>query len=222
MLDKQIQLKPLNGRTDSAVVLLHGYGSDGFDMLSLAEQLQAQMPYTVFYTPNAPEKCETGYQWFDINLSADESVLEQFSYIEILMKKSLKKVPMVQKFIQEIASENNLSAENVCIGGFSQGGLVALMTGLLTPSINSVVDCSGLPLAINNALPIKNIKNTPPVLLTHGTADDVVPFVGMEMTENTLSDLNIPIQNHIVEGMGHGIDTSTVLAIQSFIKRHLG
>ena len=57
------------GSVNSLVVLVHGYGADGADLLGLADPLGAHLPHTAFVAPNAPERCSGnpfGYQWFPI------------------------------------------------------------------------------------------------------------------------------------------------------------
>ena len=60
---------PTQGEAERVVVLLHGYGADGNDLLGLADPLMPHMPGTAFLAPNAPEPCvgnPFGYQWFPI------------------------------------------------------------------------------------------------------------------------------------------------------------
>ena len=57
------------GKPGHMVILLHGYGADGNDLIGLAPVLAPLMPDVVFLAPNAPYPCEgnpTGYQWFAI------------------------------------------------------------------------------------------------------------------------------------------------------------
>ena len=61
---------PRSGQTKSLVILLHGYGADGNDLIGLAEPLSQYMPDTAFRAPNAPQRCRVnpmGYQWFPIS-----------------------------------------------------------------------------------------------------------------------------------------------------------
>ena len=71
---------------------------------------------------------------------------------------------------------------------------------------------------INNALPLEKIKVKPSVLLTHGTDDDVVPFMAMQLTQNTLKNIGSTVETHVVPGMGHNIDQSCIMAMINFIK----
>ena len=53
----------------SLVILLHGYGSNGQDLISLAPEWAGDMPDTLFISPDAPFPCEMGgfgFQWFSL------------------------------------------------------------------------------------------------------------------------------------------------------------
>ena len=52
--------------------MLHGYGSNGNDLISLAQDMAKDMPDTIFYAPNAPDVIDAnGYKWFDIDEIAE-------------------------------------------------------------------------------------------------------------------------------------------------------
>lgn len=206
----------------SAVIMLHGYGSDGDDLLSMAPFLAKGLKNTAFYAPNAPQKVDTGFKWFDFCMEESPTVLERFMYIERLMKEASKVVPVVQDFVSYIQRKHEIPFQKIVLMGFSQGGLLSLMSGLTYPEIiGGIIACSSVPLAINTALPIEEVLEKPPVLLTHGMADDVVPFVGEQITENTLRNIDISVKVHTVNGMGHAIDNSCLVAMESFLKEVL-
>ena len=64
------RLPPKSGKASHLVVLCHGYGADGNDLIGLAPMWQRALPTVAFAAPNAPEPCAgspTGYQWFPIS-----------------------------------------------------------------------------------------------------------------------------------------------------------
>src|SRR5580692_1377799 len=64
------RLPPLRGQATHLVVLAHGYGADGNDLIGLAPHWQRLLPTVAFVAPNAPEACAgapSGYQWFPIS-----------------------------------------------------------------------------------------------------------------------------------------------------------
>ena len=202
-----------------AVIMLHGYGSNGNDLISIAPYMAESLPNTVFYAPDAPMICETGYKWFDLDEYAANTVYEQFDYLQRLMEKAKPVLPTIFDFIQLVMKKHTLKANQIVLMGFSQGGLMALMSGILYEKcLSCIIGCSAIPIAINNALSLKEVKNKPPVLLTHGTADDVVPFIGMQISQNTLTNIGCKVQTHIVDGMGHEMDDSCVNAMIKFIQ----
>ena len=152
---------------------------------------------------------------------AANTVYEQSSYVEKLMQNAKATLPDVLDFIQHIAQKHQLELNRIFIMGFSQGGLLALMSALIMPQkLAGAIGASAVPLMINSALSLSEVKSKPDVLLTHGTDDDVVPFIGMQETLNTLKNIGCNVQTHIVDGMGHGIDQSSERAMQSFIAAH--
>ena len=66
------RLNPLSGTTKQLVIILHGYGADGADLISLGKQWQQLLPDAAFVAPNAPQFCQNppmGYQWFPLNVT---------------------------------------------------------------------------------------------------------------------------------------------------------
>ena len=64
------RLAPARGAATHLIVLCHGYGADGNDLLGLAPHWQRLLPTTAFVAPNAPERCTmstAGYQWFPLS-----------------------------------------------------------------------------------------------------------------------------------------------------------
>lgn len=201
-----------------AVIMLHGYSSNGYDLIGLAPYLAKSHLNTIFYAPNAPVETEVGYKWFDLDEYAADTVYERFDYLNVLMKRAKPVLPNIFDFIQFIAQKHKLASNQITLMGFSQGGLLALMSGLLYKNkLSGVIGCSSVPVAINEALTLDEVKNTPAVLLTHGSDDDVVPYIGMQITQNTLKNIGCDVQTHVVYGMGHEIDESSIEKINEFL-----
>lgn len=220
MLSDTIFYAPDSGQIHTAVLMLHGYGSNGDDLIGLAPALSKALPDTIFYAPNAPDVLTAdGYKWYDLDEMAAESIYEHFDYLEKLTQRAKAAVSGVVDFMRYIEYKHSIRQEDVILMGFSQGGLLALMMGLSSlPSVKGMIACSAIPLCLNKFFTPSDVLSHPPVLLTHGTADDVVPFVGMEMTKNTLSNVGCVVQMHSVKGMGHSIDLSCEQAIIDFIQ----
>lgn len=213
---------PQKGDIQKAVIMLHGYGSKGKEMLSLAPFVAGKIQNTIFYAPNAPIKFEFGYKWFDLDDRADASIYEQFDYLQKMTQEAKAVLPSVLDFIDKVAQKHNLKSNQITLMGFSQGGLLALMSGLLyRDCLAGVIGASAIPVSINNALSLDEVKNKPPVLLTHGMADDVVSFVGMQISQNTLKNIGCEVKTYAVPGMGHQVDNGCIDAMVKFVNSKL-
>ena len=117
-------IRPENGiEIKKAIILLHGYGGDGKDISMLSLNWKRHMPNTVFICPNGHETCAmnpSGYQWFDLSKEEPSYILEQ----------SIKAENVIKKFIEEVKLEFDLSNNDICLSGFSQGCMMSLNVGL--------------------------------------------------------------------------------------------
>ena len=221
MLSDTIFYAPTSGQVKQAMIMFHGYGSNGEDLISLAPEMETKIPDTIFYSPNAPDVLTAdGYKWYDIDELASGDVYEHFEYIQKLMASAKEAASGATDFMRYIEYKHSLSQNDIILMGFSQGALMALIMGLTcAPAVKGIIACSSIPLTINESLSLDDVKSTPPVLLTHGTADDVVPYVGMQITENTLKNIGCKTTTHIVKGMGHAIDFSCEKAMIDFVSK---
>ena len=89
-------IDPISGNKPSnAIILLHGYGGDGNDISALTLNWRRFLPDAVFLCPNAPEICivnPTGYQWFDMTIENQESILEKSLIVEKKLNTFLNQV----------------------------------------------------------------------------------------------------------------------------------
>ncbi|WMT86695.1 prolyl oligopeptidase family serine peptidase [Pelagibacterium sp. 26DY04] len=209
-------LPPASGHAKSAVVLLHGYGSDGRDLISLGQFWRDSFPDTLFVAPNAPEVCggnPFGYQWFPLDLERDRD-LSRLVGAETA-------APVVTSFLNDLWAQTGLTPGQTILGGFSQGAMMALYAGLRLPeSLLGIVSCSGLVVAPEKLG--NEIASRPPVLLIHGDIDDVVPVMGSEVALPILLDLGIEAKLHISQGTGHSIAQDGLDAATAFLRERLG
>ena len=191
-------IKPENGiDIKNAIILLHGYGGDGKDISMLSLNWKRHMPNTVFICPNAHETCSinpSGYQWFDLTKDDPEYILEQ----------SIKAENKIQKFINEIKQEFNLTNDKICLSGFSQGCMMSLNVGLTSEEkFLCIVGFSGKIIDQNN---LKNrIKNSTDVLLIHGEADQIVPSIHLLEAKDFLIRNNVEVQTLLIKNCDHNI-----------------
>ncbi|MDC0356460.1 alpha/beta fold hydrolase [Candidatus Pelagibacter sp.] len=193
-----IIIKPESGiEIKNAVILLHGYGGDGKDISMLSLNWKRHMPNTVFICPNGHEVClinPSGFQWFDLTKDDPDYILEQ----------SIKAENKIQKFINEIKQEFNLTNDKICLAGFSQGCMLSLNVGLISEEkFSCIVGFSGKIIDQNNLK--GRIKNFSDVLLIHGDADQVVPSTYLLEAKDFLVRNGINVQTLLIKNCDHNI-----------------
>ena len=193
-----IIIKPESGvEIKNAVILLHGYGGDGKDISMLSLNWKRHMPNTVFICPNGHEVClinPSGFQWFDLTKDDPDYILEQ----------SIKAENKIQKFINEIKQEFNLTNDKICLAGFSQGCMLSLNVGLISEEkFSCIVGFSGKIIDQNNLK--GRIKNFSDVLLIHGDADQVVPSTYLLEAKDFLIRNGINVQTLLIKNCDHNI-----------------
>ena len=209
-----IILEPLSKKKPkSAVILCHGYGGDGKDISILANYWRAHLPDTIFICPDAPEKCAaspTGFQWFDLMDQTPEQILS----------KSLVAESKLNKLINEVKDQNNLLANQIAIGGFSQGCMISLQTGIKRKDqVNSIIGYSGR--IIDTEHLGKNIISKPNIILMHGDIDQVVPVSSLLEAKDFFNKNNYKIESHIFKNCEHRIPSEGSSLGLQFIKKHL-
>ena len=209
-----IILEPLSKvKPKNAVILCHGYGGDGKDISILAGYWRSYLPDTIFICPDAPEKCAasiSGFQWFDLIDETPEQILSKSLVAEIKLN----------KLIDEVKEKNNLSANQIVIGGFSQGCMISLQTGIKRKDkINSIIGYSGRIIDTDHLG--KNLVSRPNIILMHGDIDQVVPVDGLLEAKNFFSKNNYEIETQIFKNCEHRIPTEGSSLGLQFIKKHL-
>ena len=186
-----------NGKADRLVVFCHGYGADGNDLIGLGSHWQRLLPTAAFASPHAPERCAQspmGYQWFPISrLQPDE-----------MLRGVERAAPTLNAFIDAELARLGLDASRLALVGFSQGTMMSLHVGLRrATSPAAIVGFSGtLPGPETLAA---EIVARPPVLLTHGDTDEVIPVQALFAAANGLSAAGVTVRWHVSRGVGHGI-----------------
>lgn len=192
------------------VVLCHGVGADGHDLIDLAPHWATALPHAVFASPDGPERYDMatmGRQWFSL---ADRSPARMDAGAAAASE-------ALGRFIDAELARLHLPADAYALMGFSQGAMTALYTGLRrTPSPRAILAYSGALLAPGR---LAEIKGRPPVLLVHGEADDVVPVERSRAAEQMLRAQGIPVEALYRERLGHGLDDVGLAAGGLFLQR---
>jgi phospholipase/carboxylesterase len=195
------------------VILLHGLGADGNDLIGLAPYWAPLLPETEFLSPNAPFPCDMapyGYQWLSARDPNPESRLAG----------ARAAASILNAYIDDQLKERGLTEAQLALVGFSQGTMMSLFVGPRRESpLAGIVGYSGRLIA--PALLKGEIRSRPPMLLVHGTDDAMVPYDSMAEAEIALSDAGISVETLSCPGVGHGIDDQGLRRGGEFLQRVL-
>jgi phospholipase/carboxylesterase len=186
------------GKPRQLVVLLHGYGSNGDDLIGLAPFFAQALPAAEFLSPNAPFPCEIspmGFQWFGLE---DRSPDMKLGGVRMAAE-------ILGPFLDAELSRRGLADRDLALIGFSQGTMMSLHAGPRRANrIGGILGFSGA--LIGPHLLAAEMKSQPPVFLVHGTADQVVPYGALAQAEKALKDAGIPVETESRPGLVHSID----------------
>ena len=182
---------------DLAVVLLHGYGAPGTDLVALGDVIDAP-PKTAFIFPEGPVSLvQGGRAWYHPSGERLEETRNQIH--------------------QLIADITRTSPDcDIVIGGFSQGAILA--SNLLVEADNSRL--KGVILfspAFDLSHPPTGNQPLPHVLISHGRSDQVLPFSESEQLRAELQSLGCEITWVPFEG-GHTISPTAIEATSVFLE----
>lgn len=191
-------LSPASGKNaKNLIVLFHGYGSHGGDLLALAQFWAPLMPETEFFAPNGLSACEDyplGYEWFAL----DDAFTP--SYLRAGLDKTR---PVIRNGLLQILAQRNLTVADLVLVGFSQGGMLALDMMFAMQGLKGVICYSG---AFYPPQEPTILSPHPEVLLAHGEADTVVPYTAFLQATQDLKKYGLHPQTLTCPGLGHSID----------------
>jgi phospholipase/carboxylesterase len=207
------RLGPHGPTATSLVVLLHGYGSNGDDLISLAPMLQSILPDAAFVAPDAPTPCPGtagGFQWWPIQ---SFSMQERTTGAEAA-------APTLDAFISDELGKHGLSEDRLLLIGFSQGTMMALHVGVRRPTpVAGIIGFSGMLVAPDRLQ--SEVRSHPPILLIHGDADPVVPFRSLAEAKRALDAAGFSVEQHVSPDLGHNVDPAGIAAAMDFARRVL-
>ena len=202
------------GPATSLVVLLHGYGADGRDLIDLGEYWAPLLPNTTFVSPHAPEPlaiAPVGRQWFGYTERNDR---ERWAGVQSAQR-------ALDSFLDAELARLNLPGSRLALVGFSQGTMMALHVGLrrkVAPA--GIVGFSGihvLPPEGATAAFAEEVTARPPVLLIHGDLDQVIPPMALPRAVESLQQQGVAVRAHLSNGLAHGIDGTGLTLAGTFL-----
>lgn len=206
--------EPMGQKADALVVLLHGYGADGNDLISLADTWRRHLPGAAFVAPHAPEPLpwgdHGGRQWFALE---DRNAAEYLAGAD-------RARSTLDAFLDHELAARGLAAGRLALVGFSQGTMMALHVGLRRAKAPAaIVGFSGVVAGAERLA--QDIKCRPPVLLLHGAEDNVIPAQACPYTERVLAGVGIDVTAEVHPGLGHGIDGRCMAQAAVFLSARL-
>ena len=202
------------GPARQLVILLHGVGADGDDLLALAPLLAQALPDAAFVAPDGPfpyDAAPYGRQWFSL---ADRTP-------SVMAEGLQRAAPILNAYIESQLAAYGLDDTALALVGFSQGTMMALYVApRRMHACAAVVGFSGALIGAD-VLP-HEIQSRPRCLLVHGDADDVVNPACLANAESALAAVGVPVLAEMREGLGHEIDGPAVTLAAAFLRQSFG
>ena len=199
-----------SGPAQQLVVLCHGLGADGPDLIDLAPYWGRTLAHAAFAAPDAPEACDMGpfgRQWFSIGDRAPAHIAAGVAVARAAL----------DAFIDAELTRLGLARDAYALMGFSQGAMTALYTGLRrTVAPRGVLAFSGALVAADR---LGEATVRPPVLIVHGEGDEVVPVERSRLAQSALEAAGFDVQALYCPRLGHGIDEAGLSAAALFLQR---
>ena len=213
----ELQTSPAPG---ASIIWLHGLGADGYDFVPVVRELELlQAPAARFLFPHAPTRPVTingGYvmrAWYDIlgndlvRREDEQGIRDSQSQVEALIAREV---------------ERGMPRSRIVLAGFSQGGAIALQTGL-----RQYEPLAGL-LALSTYLPLASVfdaeraseSRAVPIFMVHGRSDPVIPLARAVSSRDQLKAAGYAVEWHEYE-MAHSVCEEEIRQIAGFLKRVL-
>lgn len=203
-------LKHIQGeKPQGLVVILHGYGASGDNLISLGYEWQGMLPTLDFVAPNEIYPWEGGmfggYQWFSL-IDWDTKRIE--GELDLIR-------PKLITYLNDELSKRGLTFKDLVLVGFSQGAVLALDLGL-----HGNEAPAGIMAYSGGYISSKDIQDVNvPVLLIHGAEDEVLVSDSSLMAHTALQNAGVVSQLHILEDLEHSIDHRGVRLGAEFLKK---
>lgn len=201
------------GPAKGLVVLLHGYGADGNDLIDIAAIWSEELPDLAFASPHAHQPCAInpmGRQWFPLTTRDDA---ERWDGVTAAR-------PEVDEFLDAELAACGLGNDRLVMVGFSQGTMMSLHVGLRRAAqIAGIIGYSGLLAGVDH---LGEVTARPPVTLIHGDRDPILPISHMHEANKALGAAGFDVTTTTCPGLAHGIDRQGLAVGLNALKSWLG
>ncbi|MBL8671242.1 MAG: prolyl oligopeptidase family serine peptidase [Alphaproteobacteria bacterium] len=202
------------GPASSLVVLLHGVGADGSDLIALAPVLGEVLPGAHFASPHAPfafDMAPFGRQWFSLRDRGEAAMLDGVRIA----------APLLDAFLDSELAKLGLDESRAALVGFSQGTMMSLhVAPRRARPCACVIGFSGH--LVGARLLAEEARSKPPVLLVHGETDDVVPVAAMRHAQRHLQEAGFAVDAVTRPDLPHAIDEEGIVMAAQFLRDRLG
>ena len=207
----------------AAVIWMHGLGADGNDFVPIVPELGlAGGPAIRFVFPHAPMRPVTinnGYvmrAWYDVTYGDLEGQSRKAD------ERGVRGSEAQIRALIEHQVRQGISAKKIALAGFSQGGAVALETGLRYPEALAGIMALSTYLPLAAALPgeASPANRAIPIFMAHGIYDPVVPYLMGTTSKTTLAALGYEVEWHEYP-MQHSVCAEEVRDIGKWLRRVL-
>lgn len=198
-------------------LLLHGGGGTPEEFKSLIPAVTPTGLGIRYVMPYAPEIALTlfGKQrmraWYDV-INANLESQQDTPRIETALQAVLTLI--------EAEHQRGVSYDNILVGGFSQGGAIALLAALYSPNPLAAAFCLSGYLLQRGTLPPPAENQLSPIFMAHGIHDDLVPVHLAEKSCSTLRNVQFDVTWH-THPMGHQVSQETFFALRQWLTQHL-
>ncbi|KJV56375.1 phospholipase/Carboxylesterase family protein [Orientia chuto str. Dubai] len=204
----QLEITSKESETKQLIVLLHGVGSNGHDLISIAPFMQQSFPAAHFFAPNGIEPYDGGlygYQWFSLK-QRDPAILK----IELE-----RTTPLIIDLINQKQKQLGLANQDTILIGFSQGVMASIYLTLSAEiPFKATVGFSGAMISPNSVTCIKT-----PICLIHGKEDTVVPYdISLNMYQ-ILQSYQVKVEHYVIDNLTHSIDINGINIANNFIRQ---
>jgi len=213
------------GGSGPVVILLHGFGAPGDDLVSLADVLTVP-PGTRFVFPEGLLSMSFGPRdaraWWLIDMAriaADQAA----GRIRDLSNETPKGLAPARAtmlaFLKEVEHKFGADPRKTILGGFSQGAMLSCDLMLRTTQpYAGLIQLSGTLLALQEWVPLLQKRKGLPVFQSHGMQDELLPYVGAERLRDTLIHAGLLVEWHSFRG-GHEIPRPVLQRLGPFITK---